>query len=73
MKDKSCVGVCIDTCHAFAGGYDLRTAESSTAVFEEFDHVVGFEWLRGMHLNDSEKIREPRLTGITALGKVKSA
>ena len=69
VKDKSRVGVCIDTCHAFAGGYDLRTAESSAAVFEEFDHIVGFEWLRGMHLNDSKKKLGSRVDRHHSLGK----
>jgi deoxyribonuclease-4 len=69
VKDKSRVGVCIDTCHAFAGGYDLRTTESSAAVFEEFDQVVGFEWLRGMHLNDSKKELGSRVDRHHSLGK----
>lgn len=55
VEDKSRVGVCLDTCHAFAAGYDLRTAEACDAVFAEFDAVVGFRYLRGMHLNDAMK------------------
>ena len=55
VEDKSRVGVCIDTCHAFAGGYDLRTEESFTETFEQFEQIVGFEYLKGMHLNDSKK------------------
>ena len=53
VEDKSRVGVCIDTCHAFAAGYDLRTKEACDATFAEFDEVVGFQYLRGMHLNDA--------------------
>jgi deoxyribonuclease-4 len=69
VKDKSRVGVCIDTCHAFAAGYDLRSPQSCAAVFEEFDQVVGFEWLRGMHLNDSKKELGSRVDRHHSLGK----
>lgn len=55
VEDKSRVGVCIDTCHAFAAGYDLSTAAACDATFAEFDQVVGLEYLRGMHLNDAMK------------------
>lgn len=53
VEDKSRVGVCIDTCHSFAAGYDLRDAFES--VFAEFDRIVGFRYLRAMHLNDAKK------------------
>ncbi len=55
VEDKSRVGVCFDTCHAFAAGYDLRTPEAFTRTFEEFDRVIGLHYLRGMHLNDAMK------------------
>lgn len=55
VKDKSRVGVCIDTCHSFAAGYDLSTPEGFKASFEHFDKVIGFKYLKGMHLNDSKK------------------
>ncbi len=54
IKDKSRVGVCLDTCHTFAAGYDLRTHEACEKTFAEFDQVVGFGYLRGMHINDSK-------------------
>jgi len=54
VEDKSRVGVCIDTCHMFAAGYDIRTEESCREVFEQFEQIVGFQYLRGMHLNDSK-------------------
>ncbi|MGF1693430.1 deoxyribonuclease IV [Photobacterium kagoshimensis] len=54
VEDKSRVGVCIDTCHTFAAGYDLRTESATEATFTEFDQVVGMQYLRGMHLNDSK-------------------
>lgn len=55
VEDKSRVGVCIDTCHAFSAGYDLATEEAFTKTFAEFDAIVGFGYLKGMHLNDTKK------------------
>lgn len=55
VADKSRVGVCIDTCHAFAAGYDMSTPEAYEATWREFDETVGFAYLRGMHINDSLK------------------
>ena len=52
--DKSRVGVCIDTCHIFAAGYDIRTPAAYEKTMKEFAAVVGFEYLRGMHLNDAK-------------------
>ncbi len=54
VEDKSRVGICIDTCHTFASGYDLRTAGDCAGVFAEFDRIVGMKYLRGMHINDSK-------------------
>ncbi|MBW9273406.1 MAG: deoxyribonuclease IV [Candidatus Thiodiazotropha sp. (ex. Lucinisca nassula)] len=54
IEDKSRVEVCLDTCHTFVAGYDLRTIAACEKTFTEFDHVVGFQYLRGMHLNDSK-------------------
>lgn len=68
VEDKSRVGVCIDTCHAFAAGYDLRTAEACEATFAEFERVVGFRYLKGMHLNDAMKILGSRVDRHTPLG-----
>lgn len=48
-------GVCLDTCHLFAAGYDLRTSEAFNATFEEFDRIVGFSQLKSMHANDAKK------------------
>ena len=53
-KDQSRIGVCLDTAHMFAAGYDIRTKEAYEKTMEEFDRVVGFEFLRGMHINDSK-------------------
>ena len=69
VEDKSRVGVCIDTCHAFAAGYDLRTAEACDATFAELDRVVGFGYLKGMHLNDAMKILGSRIDRHMPLGE----
>ncbi len=55
VNDKSRIGVCIDTCHAFTSGYDLSTADGFKKVFDEFERIVGFKYLKGMHLNESKK------------------
>ena len=70
VEDKSRVGVCIDTCHAFAAGYDLRTPEACDATFAELERVVGFNYLKGMHLNDAMKILGSRVDRHTPLGEV---
>jgi len=54
IEDKSRVGVCIDTCHMFTAGYDIRTRETYDATWNAFDTIVGFEYLKGMHINDSK-------------------
>ena len=69
VEDKSRVGVCIDTCHAFAAGYDLRTAEACDATFAELERVVGFGYLKGMHLNDAMKILGSRVDRHMPLGE----
>ena len=55
VNDKSRVGVCIDTCHTFAAGYDLSTEAGYEQTFEEFGNIVGWQYLHGIHLNDSKK------------------
>ncbi len=54
VEDKSRVGVCIDTCHTFAAGYDLSSFDACDATFAEFDRIVGMQYLRAMHINDSK-------------------
>lgn len=68
VEDKSRVGVCLDTCHSFAAGYDLRTKEACDATFAEFDRIVGFNYLRGMHLNDALKPLGSRVDRHSPLG-----
>lgn len=69
VSDKSRVGVCLDTCHAFAAGYDLRSKELCDETFATFDRIVGFQYLKGMHLNDALKMRGSRVDRHTPLGE----
>jgi len=69
VEDKSRVGVCIDTCHAFAAGYDLRTREDCEHTFKNFSDVVGFKYLRGMHLNDAKSEFNSRVDRHNSLGE----
>jgi len=69
VEDKSRVGVCLDTCHTFAAGYDLRTEADCSATFAEFERVVGFNYLRGMHLNDSKAELGARVDRHHSLGR----
>jgi deoxyribonuclease-4 len=69
VEDKSRVGVCIDTCHAFAAGYDLRTEANCEETFADFDRIVGFEYLRGMHLNDAKSAFGSRVDRHNSLGE----
>ncbi|MFP2515218.1 deoxyribonuclease IV [Buttiauxella agrestis] len=69
VEDKSRVGVCIDTCHAFAAGYDLRTEADCENTFAEFDKIVGFQYLRGMHLNDAKSAFGSRVDRHNSLGE----
>lgn len=55
VNDQSRVGVCIDTCHAFTAGYDISTPEAFAKTFSHFDRVIGFKFLKGIHLNDTKK------------------
>jgi deoxyribonuclease IV len=69
VEDKSRVGVCIDTCHAFTAGYDVKTENGFKETFTKFSDIVGFEYLKGMHLNDSKKELASRVDRHDNLGK----
>ena len=68
VEDKSRVGVCLDTCHSFAAGYDLSTELGFTQVFEHFENVIGFKYLKGMHLNDAMKHLASKVDRHSTLG-----
>lgn len=69
VEDKSRVGVCIDTAHTLAAGYEIRTVESFTDTFKKFDEIIGFSYLRGMHINDSKKELATRVDRHDSIGK----
>lgn len=68
VEDQERVGVCIDTAHAFAAGYDLTTESGFEETFSQFEKIVGFEKLMGMHLNDSKKELGTRVDRHDSLG-----
>ena len=67
VEDQSRVGVCIDTCHAYAAGYDLKN--DYEGVMQQFAEVVGFDYLKGMHLNDSKAALGARVDRHQSLGQ----
>lgn len=69
VEDKTRVGVCLDTCHTFTAGYDLRTKEACEATFAEFDRIVGMHYLRAMHINDSKAKFASRVDRHHSLGQ----
>jgi deoxyribonuclease IV len=69
VENKQRVGVCIDTCHSFCAGYDIRTEKTYEKTFEEFDKIVGYKYLKGMHLNDSKNDLSTRKDRHESLGK----
>ncbi len=69
VEDKSRVGVCIDTCHMFTAGYDIRTRETYDETWNSFDKIVGSEYLMGMHINDSKPPLGSRVDRHHSLGQ----
>lgn len=67
VEDKTRVGVCLDTCHAYAGGYDLKN--DYPGFMQDFIDVVGIEYLKGMHLNDSKATLGQRVDRHHSLGE----
>ena len=69
VEDKSRVGVCLDTAHTLAAGYEIRTKDGFEETFRKFDDIVGFNYLQGMHINDSKKELATRVDRHDSLGK----
>ena len=69
VEDKSRIGVCIDTCHMFTAGYDIRTKEAYDKTWNDFDKIVGREFLMGMHINDSKPALGSRVDRHHSLGE----
>lgn len=68
VEDRSRVGVCLDTCHTYASGYDIKSEAGYVSTMEEFDRVVGLSYLKGVHLNDSKKENASRVDRHESLG-----
>jgi len=69
INDKERIGVCIDTAHIFAAGYDIRTKEAYEETMKKFDEIIGFKYLKGMHINDSKAKFASRVDRHHNLGK----
>ncbi len=68
-KHKDRLGVCVDTCHVFAAGYDLRTQQTYDALWKEFDSIIGLDLLKAIHINDSKKGLGSRVDRHEHIGK----
>jgi len=68
VRDRSRAGVCMDTCHIFAAGYDLRTEDAYRETMRRFDDIVGFSRLKGLHLKDAKSDFESRVDRHESLG-----
>ena len=69
VEDKSRVGVCIDTCHAYSAGYDLASDQGYADTWRQFDEIIGAEYLRGMHLNDDKRALGSRIDRHEKIGQ----
>ncbi|MGL4393502.1 MAG: deoxyribonuclease IV, partial [Fusobacteriaceae bacterium] len=69
IEDKTRIGVCLDTCHTLAAGYDIKTKSGYEATMKEFEEKVGFKYLAGVHLNDSKNDVGTRKDRHDSIGK----
>lgn len=69
VEDKKRIGVCLDTCHLFTSGYDIRTPETYAKTLSAFDRIIGLKYLKGMHLNDSKPDLASHVDRHASLGK----
>lgn len=69
VEDKSRVGICIDTAHTLAAGYDIRTEEGYRETMYQVDKIIGLEYLKGIHLNDSLKELASRVDRHASVGE----
>ncbi|NLD39205.1 MAG: deoxyribonuclease IV [Desulfatiglans sp.] len=69
VKDKSRIGVCLDTCHTYSAGYDIKTDKAFEHTLEEFDKIVGMRYLKALHLNDTKKAHASRVDRHESIGK----
>jgi len=71
IQDQSKIGICFDTCHSFAAGYDFTTQEKYDQMWKEFDNIIGLDYLFAFHLNDSEKDLGSKVDRHTHIGQGK--
>ena len=71
VEDKSRVGVCIDTCHAYSAGYDLLSPEGYEKTWRDFDSIIGLQYLSAMHINDTKRELGARIDRHESIGKGK--
>ncbi len=69
VEDKNRIGVCLDTCHTFASGYDIRTEDTYNKTMDSFEKIVGFKYLKGAHINDSKSKLGSRVDRHNSIGK----
>jgi deoxyribonuclease-4 len=69
VDDKTRVGVCIDTCHAYTAGYNIKSEEGYAKTWDDFERIVGFNYLMGMHVNDSKKELGSRVDRHDSIGQ----
>ncbi len=69
VEDKSRIGVCVDTCHTYSAGYDLRSEEGYEETWKEFDRIIGLHYLKGLHLNDDKRELGSRIDRHEEIGK----
>jgi deoxyribonuclease-4 len=69
VDDKSRVGVCLDTCHTYSAGYDIKSEDGYRTTFNNLENIVGFKYLKGLHLNDTKKELGSRVDRHENIGK----
>lgn len=69
IEDKSRVGVCVDTCHTYSAGYDLKSEEGYAETWKQFDDIIGAVYLRALHLNDDKRKLGSRIDRHESIGK----
>jgi deoxyribonuclease-4 len=69
LSDEKSAGVCFDTCHAYAAGYDIKTKNGYARTFDQFDEVIGLGFLKALHLNDAKAKQGSRIDRHDQIGK----
>ena len=69
IEDKTRVGVCVDTCHTYSAGYDLRSEEGYKETWKQFDEIIGGSYLRALHLNDDKRELGSRIDRHESIGE----